>query len=72
MTKHRAHFLNHGSSVSYRAHFLDHGGHTFSVTHFDAQDDEAAKAYSAKAFECTIGKGYQIWHGDRLVQVKDY
>lgn len=56
----------------YRAHFLNHGGHVFSVTHFDAEDDEEAKAYAAAAFESTVGKGYEIWQGDRLVHVEDY
>ena len=57
---------------SYRADFLDHGGNVFSVTHFDAEHDDAAKAYAADVFESTIGKGYEIWHGDRLVHVEDY
>ena len=56
----------------YRAHFLNHGGHVFSVTHFDAEDDDGAKAYAAERLQSTFGKGYEIWHGDRLVHVENY
>ena len=56
----------------YCAHFLNHGGHIFSVTHFDAEDDEEAKAHAAKRFQSTIGKGYEIWHENRLVHAEDY
>jgi hypothetical protein len=56
----------------YRAHFLDHGGNVFSVEDFDAEHDEAAKTYAAEVFQSTIGKGYEIWHGDRLVHAENF
>ena len=58
--------------ASYRAHFLNHGGHVFSVEDFHAEHDEAAKAYAAEVFQSTIGKGYEIWQGDRLVHAEDF
>jgi hypothetical protein len=56
----------------YRAHFLDHGGNVFSVEDFHAEHDEAAKSYAAEVFQSTIGKGYEIWQGDRLVHAEDF
>ena len=56
----------------YRAHFLDHGGNVFSAEDFHAEHDEAAKAYAAAVFQTTIGKGYEIWHGDRLVHAENF
>lgn len=34
--------------ASYRAHFFDHNGFIFNVAEFEADDDEAAKAYAAR------------------------
>lgn len=51
----------------YRAHFLTHRNDIFSVAHFEAEHDEAAIAHAAQVFRSRIGKGYEIWHDDRLV-----
>ena len=56
----------------YRALFLDHGGNIFSVEPFEAEHDQAAKDYAAEVFQSTIGKGFEIWRGDRLVHMEDY
>jgi hypothetical protein len=58
--------------ASYRAHFVDHGGNVFSAEGFHAEHDEAAKAYAAEVFKSTIGKGYEIWQGDRLVHAENF
>jgi glyoxylase-like metal-dependent hydrolase (beta-lactamase superfamily II) len=51
----------------YRAHFVNHADHIFGVSHFDAEHDEAAIAHARQVFRSGIGKGYEIWHEDRLV-----
>jgi len=56
----------------YRAHHLDHGGRAFSVTDFEAENDEAAKEYAEHVFRSSIGKGYEIWHGDRRVHAQKH
>jgi hypothetical protein len=56
----------------YRAHFLTHGNDIFDVDHFDAEHDEAAINHAVQVFRSGIGKGYEIWHDDRLVHVEIY
>ena len=56
----------------YRARFLTHGDQVFHVDYFDAEHDEAAIAHAARVFRYGIGKGYEIWHDDRLVHVESY
>ncbi len=57
---------------SYRAHFLTHGDEIFGAAHFDAKDDEVAKAHVSKILSSGIGKGYQIWEENRLVHTEIY
>ncbi len=56
----------------YRAQFLNHGGHVFRTEHFDAENDDAAKARAKHEFRSGIGMGYEIWEGDRLVHYLRY
>ena len=60
------------SMASYRAHFVTHGAEIFSVDHFEAEHDEQAKSHAANIFRSGIGKGYEIWHDERLVHVETY
>jgi hypothetical protein len=58
--------------AEYRVHFLNHGDRVYRVAHFDAPHDEAAKAHVAQQFRSGIGKGYEIWEGDRHVHTEVY
>ena len=59
-------------SMEYRIHFLTHGHRAFRVDHFDAEHDEAAKAHASRHYRSGIGKGYEIWEGDRHVHTEVY
>ena len=56
----------------YRAHFLNHGNSVWRVEHFIAEYDGAAKLHAARNFRSGIGKGYEIWDGERLVHTEVY
>jgi hypothetical protein len=42
-------------------HFFHHNGCIFNVKEFEADHDEAAKAYAANVLRSSIGNGYEIW-----------
>jgi hypothetical protein len=56
----------------YEARFLTHGDDLFSKVRFHAAHDEAAIRYTNVALRTSIGKGHEIWHGDRLGQREIY
>lgn len=53
--------------VLYRALFVNHAGDVFSVADFEAEHDDAAILYAKRFYVCGIGKGFEIWQGDRLI-----
>lgn len=56
----------------YRAKFLTHGERVYDVSDFEAKNDEAAIAYAVNVLSAKIGKGHEIWQGDRLVHKEEY
>ena len=56
----------------YLAQFLTHADEIFGVAHFAAEDDEAAISYANGKLATGIGKGHEIWEGDRLVHTQIY
>jgi len=56
----------------YRAQHVTHADYIFSVDHFVAEHDQAAIKHAAQVLRSGIGKGYEIWQGDRLVHVENY
>jgi hypothetical protein len=65
--------LLHRPMAEYRIAFLNHGDVVFHSAHFDAHDDEAAKEHAKSQHRSSgIGKGYQIWAGDRHVHTEVY
>jgi hypothetical protein len=53
--------------MTYEARFITDSDQVFGVEKFDAHHDDHAIAYAKRLFASGIGKGYQIWQGDRHV-----
>ena len=51
----------------YRVHFVDHGDNVYSTDHFESDDDERAIAHARRLNVPSIGAGFELWHGERLV-----
>lgn len=51
----------------YECRFLDHGGNIRAVEQFSAVDDEAAIRQSHEMNAESVGAGFEIRCGDRLV-----
>jgi len=56
---------------SYRLDFVTHANRVYHSTEIQARDDEDARA-QAKRLKTRIGKGYNIWDGDRAVHTEIY
>jgi hypothetical protein len=56
----------------YRIQFLNHANDIFGFEIFDADGDEQAIDRAALVYSSNIGKGYEIWDGDRRVHVESY
>jgi hypothetical protein len=56
----------------YDIRFITHGDDVFSSTRFEAEHDEAAKDHANRQLRSGIGKGHEIWDGDRLVHREIY
>jgi hypothetical protein len=56
----------------YEARFITHSDAVFGSTNFEAEHDEAAKSHANRLLRTNIGKGHEIWHGDRLVHREIY
>lgn len=56
---------------SYRLDFVTHTNRVYHTTEIEARDDEDARA-QAKRLKTRIGKGYNIWDGDRPVHTEIY
>jgi hypothetical protein len=57
---------------SYRARFLTHGGRVFGTEDFEADTDQHAIEYARKMFSTSIGKGHEIWQGERRIHTEIY
>ena len=58
--------------VVYEARFFTHGGQAFGSAKFEADHDDDAKEYANQRLRSGIGKGHEIWQGDRLVHREIY
>jgi hypothetical protein len=56
----------------YEARFLTHGNEVFGREQFEAEHDDAARDYTNRVLRTPVGKGHEIWHGDRLVHREIY
>lgn len=54
----------------YQAQFLTHGNRVFGREHFDAETDGHAIEHARQRYRSGIGKGYEIWDGDRHVHTE--
>ena len=59
------------SMRNYRLDFLTHANRVYHSTEIQARDDEDART-QAKRLKTRIGKGYNIWDGDRAVHSEIY
>jgi hypothetical protein len=56
---------------NYRLDFVTYTDRVYHSTEIEARDDEDARA-QAKRLKTRIGKGYNIWDGDRPVHTEVY
>jgi hypothetical protein len=61
-----------GLMAKYLVHFLNHGNSVWRVEHFIALNDKAATEHTSQVYRSSVGKGYEIWEGDRLVHTEVY
>jgi hypothetical protein len=52
--------------------FLTHGDRIFGSDEFTAADDAAAVMHAEEVYRTSIGKGFEIWRGDRHVYTETY
>ena len=58
--------------AQYRARFVTHGDRVFGTEHFEAASDAHAIEHARQRYRSGIGKGYEIWDGDRRVHTEVY
>jgi hypothetical protein len=51
----------------YRVHFFDHGDNVYLTRHIEHADDEAAIDATRRMNAPSIGAGFDVWEGERLV-----
>jgi hypothetical protein len=51
----------------YDCRFIDHGDNVYSRASFHADHDDAAVDYARTVYHHGIGKGFELWQGDRLI-----
>jgi hypothetical protein len=51
----------------YRIRFIDHSGRAFGTEEMMCASDTAAIEEASRIHRHGIGKGYEIWDGERLV-----
>ena len=51
----------------YQVHFVDHGNNTYSIEHIEHDNDDEAVQAAHRLNVPSIGAGFDVWHGDRLV-----
>jgi hypothetical protein len=53
--------------AEYRIHFKNHGDHYFATEYFHSDNDENAISAAHRLHVPFIGRGFEVWQGDRLV-----
>jgi hypothetical protein len=53
--------------LEYRVEFLDHGDNVRGRDWFEAKDDGTAIAHACRAYRSGIGKGFELWQGERRI-----
>ena len=56
----------------YEARFFTHGDEVFGSAKFEADDDNDAKDHANRHLRFRIGRGHEIWLGDRLIHREIY
>ena len=51
----------------YRVHFVDRDDNVHDAVHAEHDDDEAAIEHAHRINVPSIGAGFEIWEGERLV-----
>jgi hypothetical protein len=51
----------------YQCLCVDHGDNVYSQANFHADCDDAAVDYARTVHNNGIGKGFELWQGDRLI-----
>ena len=51
----------------YRIHFVDHGGNVYDTVNSEHDDDRAAIEHAHRINVPSIGAGFEVWEGERLV-----
>jgi hypothetical protein len=51
----------------YRVHFIDHGDNVYDTIHTEHDDDGAAVEHARRINVPSIGTGFEVWEGARLV-----
>jgi len=56
----------------YRIHFVTHSDDIFGTEYFDSEEDTQAINQAFSVYRSGIGKGYEVWQGDRHVHTEVY
>jgi hypothetical protein len=51
----------------YQVHFVDHGDNVYDKIDAEHEDDEAAVEHANRINVPSIGGGFEVWQGERLV-----
>jgi hypothetical protein len=51
----------------YQVHFVDHGDNVYDTVNAEHDDDEAAIEHAHRLNVPSIGAGFEVWEGGRLV-----
>jgi hypothetical protein len=51
----------------YCIHFVDHGDNVYDTVNTDRDEDEAAIEHAHRINVASIGAGFEVWQGERLV-----
>lgn len=56
----------------YEVRFLNHADAVFGTETFRAKDDAHAIERARTVYRSPVGKGHEIWQGERLVHMEAY
>jgi hypothetical protein len=51
----------------YQVHFVDHADNVYDTVHAEHEHDEAAIEHANRLNVPSIGAGFEVWQGGRLV-----
>jgi hypothetical protein len=54
--------------MQYQCRFLNHADRVFSFARFDAENDRKAILHALTVYWNGVGKGFEIWSGNRLLR----